>query len=231
MPDDNAQGAGQGDTGTGGGEGQGTAPEGGKGFLGSLPENLRTNEHLKGFQDHGALAQAYLDTRQKMPVVPEKMEGYEISKTPIDGVELPDEGIQLYRTVAHELKLTQEQANALVKIDQQRLADGRKAAKERRETAVKEAETQLKKDWGGDFDKRVGRAESVIGKFGPKEFPDWLKQTGLNNHPLFIRFMDAVGSQFTEDQLHEGKPAPGDNKRPQSEDGRPRLKFASMGDT
>jgi hypothetical protein len=230
MPEDNVGTDGQGNTGTDGTDGGGGTGSDGNQFAGSLPENLRANEHLTSFQDAGALAQAYLDTRQRVPVVPENAEGYEIPKTPIEGVDLPDEGINAYRTVSHQLGLTQDQAAKLAQIDQQRLFDMRKKHQETREAKVKEVEGQLKQAWGEEFEARASRAGLVIDKFGGKDFSGFLKQTGLNNHPLLIKFLDAVGGQFSEDQLHEGKPKPEDKKRPTSDDGRPRLRFSSMGD-
>jgi hypothetical protein len=118
--------------------------------------------------------------------------------------------------------MTQAQAEAWVRHDLARLARGADEAA----AETQKAKQTLGGEWKGDFDKNLGLAKRVAESFFGSEF---VKKTDLGNSPDLIRGLYKIAKQMGEDRFKTGG-APNQGSRPVGEDGRPRLKFPSMGD-
>lgn len=125
--------------------------------------------------------------------VPEKYE----FKAP-EGVELDSVAAGEFSALAKDLKLTADQAQGVVDIAvkmQQRQAESVAAT-------VKEWGDQSKadKEFGGDnLDANLAIAKKAVDTFGSETFKGLLNQSGLGNHPEFIRFALKAGKAISND--------------------------------
>lgn len=183
----------------------------------SLPAEIREAPSLGKYQDVASLAKGYVEAqtligrkgaiipkegdgpevtaafRQAMGV-PDKAEGYEI-KVP-DG--LPegvwnDAAAGQFRTWAHELGLTPAQAQGLA----ERYAQMGGAAVQQTAEAT---ETELRKEWGVAFPAKVKAANDALRNIGGDELADYLKTSGLGNHPAMVRAWAKIGEGMGEDR-------------------------------
>src|SRR3546814_2085387 len=81
------------------------------------------------------------------------------------------------------------------------LAQQEKAAAERRA----EAETSLRREWGGDHERNLTFAQRAVRSFGDDTFVDFLESqevegVKLGDHPAFVRAFAAIGRAMGEDQ-------------------------------
>src|SRR3546814_17122436 len=80
-----------------------------------------------------------------------------------------------------------------------------KAAAERRA----EAETSLRREWGGDHERNLTFAQRAVRSFGDDTFVDFLESqevegVKLGDHPAFVRAFAAIGRAMGEDQPTTG---------------------------
>jgi hypothetical protein len=186
-----APGAGDGGQGTAGGDqsslltegAQGAAPQGeGKGTDGAP---AKSGEAKPGADD-------------KSTQVPE---AYEF-KAP-EGVELDTEAVSEFSALAKELKLPADQAQKVADIAI------KMAQRQAEQTAavVKGWADQSKtdKEFGGDnLDANLAVAKKAVGAFGSDEFKRLLNETGIGNHPEFIRFAYRAGKAMSDDTFVKG---------------------------
>lgn len=131
------------------------------------------------------------------PVVPEK---YELQMP--EGFELDEEAWKVFEPEFRGLKLTNEQAqklaNANAKVEQLRAQAAEKAFNAQVEKWAEDVKAD--KELGGQaFEQVRDSALKAVGKFGTPELKALLNQTGLGNHPEFVRFCSRVGKQLRED--------------------------------
>ena len=80
-----------------------------------------------------------------------------------------------------------------------------------------QAESKGDKEIGGDkFDESIGSAKRAIDKFGTPKLVEVLDQTGLGNHPEFIRLLTRVGKLIAEDDPG-GSAGPGGSEKTAAE--------------
>ena len=133
------------------------------------------------------------DKGDKPEALPEK---YELVMP--KGVELDSVAADEFSALAKDLKLTAAQAQSVADIAvkmQQRQAES--MAK-----TVKEWGDQSKadKEFGGDnLDANLAIAKKAVDTFGSETFKGLLNQSGLGNHPEFIRFALKAGKAISND--------------------------------
>jgi len=122
-----------------------------------------------------------------------------------EGIELDQATLDLFSPVFKELGLDNAKAQMLVdtyvpvvqgleeKIKQDSLNDFKEIVKGWKDATLKEL--------GADSDKKLAICARGINKFGDDNFRAALDQTGLGNHPEFVKFMIKVGETVTEDPL------------------------------
>ena len=136
------------------------------------------------------------------PVVPEKYE----FKAP-DGVTLDEGVIGAFSEVAKGLKLTQEQAQALVDFQVSRDTQTAKAQGEAyaKMTTDWAAQTQRLPELGGaNFEASRALAQKAVDTLGGPELNQALREFGWGNHPAIFRAFAAAGKLMAEANIHQG---------------------------
>jgi hypothetical protein len=156
-------------------------------------------------------------------VVPEKYD-FTALKLP-EGLTLDESIVKAIEPVFKELGLTQEQANKLTMTHATALHAATTAAETKREADfqqfMKDSTTQniaaITKEWGNDFKPNLAIAQKGLARM----FPDaagqrLLDETGLGNHPAFLKAFLAVGKMISEDTPPNGQAAPMGSKPPEA---------------
>ncbi|HKI62885.1 MAG TPA: hypothetical protein VKA31_11380 [Mariprofundaceae bacterium] len=134
---------------------------------------------------------------------PEKYEDFQIpEELTVDGNRMDE-----FKPIAKELGLTQDQAQKLVDF----YADGIKSQVEQTQSAWNDIMTtwqeDVKKDQeigGKAFDESLSSAKKALDAFGTEKLYEALEQTGMGNHPEFIRVFSRMGKAIAEDKIRIG---------------------------
>lgn len=140
------------------------------------------------------------------PVIPEK---YDI-KLP-EGSPLDPKAVQEVAEYAKAHKLTNDQAQEVLKRDGETVARFVKEGQENLKANAAKFLTEAKTDpeIGGDnFEKNVELGKRVIDKFGSPRLKQILNETGLGNHPELVRLVTKIGMAYGEDKLVVGTTGP-----------------------
>lgn len=168
-------------------------------FRESLPEDIREHEHLKGYEDPGALAKGYVDLKTSIPILPESAEAYEF--TVPEEMEMDADAIKEFKQLAFEMKLSPENAAKLVGFDVARLTKAHEKLEASAKQTREEAETKLKQDWGDEYEANLNLAKRTIEKFGGQPLRDFFNETKLGDRPELVQFCHAVGKAMSESTL------------------------------
>lgn len=188
-------------------------------------KNLQENETLRRFHTPQALAVSYVELRNKLganPVAipeekappekwdefynrlgrPEKPEKYEL--TAIDGLDRSPEAEKNFRLKAHQIGLTQRQADELNKWVGELHIEKTQADLQAHNKTVEEAESILKKEWGNDYAKNLVIANKALHRFGGKDLAKVLQSKGLDGDPAMVRFFMTIGKTTMEESDLKG---------------------------
>jgi hypothetical protein len=204
-------------------------------FQEAMPENLRDNELFKEIADPGQLAEKYVELHASQPQRPENPESYAVEIP--EGFPMVEADLNEFKKNAYELGLTGEQFKGVmgryIERELKLTEQYRNDIKKHREESM----DALKMEFGDQHEDKVNRAAGVIKALGEKmgegkaeEFNKWLDDTKFGDDPMVIRLFAAAAELISEDLLHTGGSGDGDETRPTTPDGKPRLKFPSMGD-
>ena len=131
-----------------------------------------------------------------------------------EGQTFDPEFVKRYSEVARELDMTQEAAQTMIDkvgpvLAQQQAAQIAKVRAEWAEASKVDAEFG-----GAKFNENLAIAKQSIDKFATPEFKQMLDDTGLGNHPEWIRYCYRVSKAFSPDNFEgghkEGGAAPND---------------------
>ena len=75
---------------------------------------------------------------------------------------------------------------------------------ERQSNAVAEAAKLQKDTWKESYQPNLDKTRTLIEKFGPDGFKDFLNTTELGNHPLMIAFCLNLANAVSEDYAPKG---------------------------
>lgn len=186
-----------------------------------LPDDLKGNETFTGYKTIGDMARAYLDTSGKVAELegkaaatqrPEKPEDYIFPAAQLpEGVKPNGEMEAWYRSTAHELGLSQEQAEGLFKKFNDMQISAVTMDVQNREKARVEAVDALKKEWGQAYDENIEVMKRAVTQFGGDDFKAFMDESGLGNNPVIIKTFVAIGKAMGEDKWLQGS-APADPK-------------------
>lgn len=225
MSDEQNAGGGSGQAQDNTNAGAGAAGSATPSFIETLPEDIRGNEVLKGFDSAEKLARAHLETLGKLPAVPEKPEAYEI-KVP-EGHPVNEMFLGQFKTWAHQHGLSQEQAaglaGAYIALEQSQMAEVTKAD----EAAM----NQLKTDWGDKFKDNWAQADKAIAEFCTESEQKFLLEFGMRNAAPMVRMFQRIGEAMSEDKLAGGgarAAGGGGGQMAKTAGGEPLLDFPSM---
>ena len=134
-------------------------------------------------------------------------EQYEEFKAP-EGQQFDQEVLNNFKDVAKELNLSQEAA--------QRMLDKMAPVVAQRQSQQMEAfrnqwaeQSTADKEFGGEkLSENLGVARKALDTFGSTELKSLLNESGLGNHPEFIRLLYRAGKAISEDSFVGGKGSP-----------------------
>jgi len=149
---------------------------------------------------------------------PEKYD-YSAIKLP-EGVTLDTELLNTLEPKFKEVGLPQEAVAKLVEAHAQAIAQ----AEEKREAdfktwmaeQTKQHQAAVKKEWGLQYDANLAVAQRGIARFMSPEAKALLDETGLGNHPEFVKAFFQIGKMVSEDTPPSGQ-APSGNGRTAAE--------------
>lgn len=170
-----------------GGEGAagGAAPE--PKWFDSLPDDLKTHADIVAFKGPDELAKAYLDTKGKVPTVPEKYEfGFP--------AEFEKEYVEHANAVAKEIGLTQDQFSRLAQHDVDMLTRATEEAVAKQKGVVE----TLRKEWGAQTNDRVKKADAVLTAILGDA---WAQHFAIDKHPEVIKAFYDLSTRLSEDTL------------------------------
>ena len=121
-----------------------------------------------------------------------------------EGQTFDPEFLKSYSEVARELDMTQEAAQTMIDkvgpvLAQQQAAQIAKVRAEWAEASKVDAEFG-----GAKFNENLALAKQSIDKFATPEFKQMLDDTGLGNHPEWIRYCYRVSKAFSPDNFEGG---------------------------
>lgn len=198
-----------------------------KAFHETLPEDIRENEHLKDVSDPAQLANAYVEMKSSIVQPPDSAEQYEF--TPPEGFELDEPMLNSFKEVALQNKLSQAQFNEFMNFETDRHQQAVESMNKSMEDTKLAAETELKTEWGAEYDKNVESARQFLNQeqVADDGFKKFLEDTRFGDNPQVIRMFAKLSKLISEDGFI--KPGTGDKDVVRlGEDGRPMLSFPSM---
>ncbi len=131
-----------------------------------------------------------------------------------EGMEADEASLAAFVPIAKEQGLNQEQAQALVTYEANRVKEFLKTQESNWLDVNKgwQQEVKADKELGGPaFDQSMGHAKTFLSEYGTPELMEALVTTGMGNHPEFIRAFSRAGKAMREDNLSTG--GPGEGKR------------------
>lgn len=139
------------------------------------------------------------------PVVPEKYD-FSAAKMP-EGIQLNTELVDAVAPIFKEIGLTQEQGTKLVEAHAVAVAKVTAAAEKQAETdfqqymqdQAKANVATVQKEWGHEYEANLQIAQRGIARFCDAEAKRLLDETGLGNHPSFLKAFLAAGKMIQED--------------------------------
>lgn len=199
---------------------------GGGSWVDNINEDLRS--HVEGFDDPNKLVSEYASLKERVPVVPEEADKYEVHMP--EGVAVTEKGktqfdtfVGQLRTFAKEQNLTQGQFDAILNAEIQRANaydKGLAAQFEKNQKALKE-------EWKDSYDTNLKKAESIYNKVFDEKDRKYFESKGLHNDPGFVRAMFRLHDSMGEDSFDGGR---SDHVGPRRdpETGLPMINFPSM---
>lgn len=124
-----------------------------------------------------------------------------------EGVELDTEALKEFEPVAREMNLTNEQAQKLVDVYPKILAGVQQRQVEAWQQTTEQwaADVKADKEIGGDkLPSNLSAAQRALDQFGTPELKEYLKTTGLGNHPDLVKTFVKIGKAMSEDGMVTG---------------------------
>ena len=167
----------------------------------SLPDDIKGNDAIKGFDGVESLAKAHLTTQAqlaelqaKVPVVPGKPEEYGLPDK-FDG--MPDDFIKAesakFAGFVHKFGLSKEQALGLFEAMAADERDSLANAEAEISRAAKETQAALVKEYGDKWEEKASAGSKALVKIAElagikaEDFTAMLDVTGIGNNPLLIK--------------------------------------------
>lgn len=195
----------------------------GKWFDG-LGEDLKNNPSITKFKDAGDLAKSYVELQKmigKEKIVvptdkstpeewnafyekigrPQDITGYETPELEIpEEIKMRPETLEVFKAKAHELGLNKKQFTELFALQAEMNQKAYNQQLEEIQKLKETTETELRKEWGAAYDKKVDNAQKVINTF--------FKDKGLHkafgvlaNDKGFVSAMSDIAERLGEDVI------------------------------
>ena len=201
-------------------------PSGDRGWLSSIPENLREHEAFTGAESLSSVYQGFADltvANKEMLAIPgedatdedraafhaklgrpEAADQYQLDKPELPADIPYDDTIEsAFKQLAFDKGLSQQTASEL----HQWYWGTVKAGSEQQQKSTEEALNTLKDEWKGDaFKTNSELAVRAFSKFGGDEAKKFIEEAQVNgvslgNHPVFLRVFAEVGKKISDDTM------------------------------
>ena len=142
--------------------------------------------------------------------VPEKPDGYKFEFG--EDSQIDEAMLGGFREIAHQLGITQEQAQKLAGFYEAQIKGMNATALEARTKQAVETEQGWLKEIKGmpDFDSRKADADKAMEQFGNPELVELLNNTRLGSHPTIFKFVADVGKALGEPGFVRSKDGAGE---------------------
>lgn len=131
---------------------------------------------------------------------PDSPEGYKYDKIPeIEGFELSTEFMKTANENLFKAGLNAKQHTAVMDTFFSWLKDASESSIAKTTHTVEQTQVALKKEFGDKYEPNVQAANAVIAQLGDAETAKYLADSGLGNHPGFIKMMFKISEAFKDD--------------------------------
>lgn len=186
----------------GGGE---TPPAGGEGAGDGGPKNIFNAGEDGGEENPPAGGEGGGGGGETAPQVPEN---YEFNLG--EGLTITDEQKAAFTAIAKEAKLTQAQADGLLKMHSEILSGYMHEAEEAVEKNIAECQ-----NLGLTTKENLGYAKAAVDMFGGSDAMQVLVDTGAINHPAVCKLFVTIGQLISEDNPSDSHVGGGKSVRPE----------------
>jgi hypothetical protein len=191
----------------------------------AIPEELRNDPNISKFTELEALAKSDVNAtrmigQDKVAVPnnnstedqwnevydklgrPESADKYQLD-VKSDIVPLDDGAIKQFAENAHQLGLNNKQAQGILEFYKNSMESSAQQSKIDNETAQANAEQELRKEWGSNYENNIKKAGSIAkANMNPEVLDMELKDgTRLGDHPAIIKGFANIANLMSEDKL------------------------------
>lgn len=222
---------------TDGGNGDGTTGAAPPAWTAQLPDDLKSNETLTGFQTIGDLGKEFIGLRGKLENAvilpgedasddewatfyqklgrPESPDGYEFQRPDDLPEDMPydEEREKDFRKLLYEIGATKSQADRLYKAYYEDTIQAWRKLQDQRKAYHDEQVTALQEKWGDQYQANAEKALRVAAQFGPEGFDEFLDTSGLGDNPMIVEFCHAISEAIGDDSLLTGDRTGGKQSR------------------
>lgn len=202
-----------------------SAPTVAKSWKETISEEFRNDPNISKFTEIDALAKSYINAtrmigQDKVAIPnenstedqwqevygklgrPESPDKYKL-ETASDVVSLDEGAIKSFAQNAHQLGLNNKQAQGILEFYKNSMEGSVQQARIDTETAQANAEQELRKEWGSNYDNNIKKAGSVAkANMNPQILDMELKDgTRLGDHPEVIKGFANIANILSEDKL------------------------------
>ena len=201
------------------------APTVAKSWKEAIPEELRNDPNIAKFTELESLAKSYVNAtrmigQDKVAVPnnnstedqwnevydklgrPESADKYQLD-VKSETVPLDESAIKSFAENAHKLGLNNKQAQGILEYYKNSMEGSAQQAKIDTETAQAQAEQELRKEWGSNYEANIKKAASVAKANMNGEILDMELKDGtrLGDHPAVIKGFANIANLLSEDKL------------------------------
>ena len=191
----------------------------------TISEEFRNDPNISKFTEIDALAKSYINAtrmigQDKVAIPnenstddqwnevygklgrPESPDKYKLEANS-DVVPLDEGAIKSFAENAHQLGLNNKQAQGILEFYKNSMEGSAQQSRIDTETAQANAEAELRKEWGGNYDNNIKKAGSVAkANMNPQILDMELKDgTRLGDHPEVIKGFANIANLLSEDKL------------------------------
>ena len=136
------------------------------------------------------------DARTKLGLAPpESPDKYDLGELPqVRGFQWDEARLATAKTAMHQAGFTNDQVKVAMKLFAEQ------ASALNAPLNPEETKAQLIEHFGSEamYALNLAAAQKAVRQFGDESFVSWFEQTGLGNHPDFVKFVSKIGRELSE---------------------------------
>ena len=134
------------------------------------------------------------ENEENLTFVPHSPEGYRLDFA--DNTAVNEELLEDFRELAHQLGITQKQAQKLAGFYENRVGGGLQQYTRKLQEKEQHWRTEIKQQPG--YRQTISDARRAMETYASKELIDLFNHTRIGSHPAMVRFMGKVGRALAE---------------------------------